>query len=208
MSGDTVSAEEARGLLEAATPGPWEARFHEDMGMIAWQHGWIMDGDRPPEHERADTQLAAASPDLARTVIALHEELAAERKASAAALEGMGAAVAERDAYKRAKMENDERFMNERDEARNERDRLARILAVERGDEGQAPEGWRVGASGWFAYGEDPGQCDREIMREDLTEPWLWVIYSDDGPATQQGPAPSALEAMEAADEARKESTT
>jgi hypothetical protein len=31
----------------------------------------------------------------------------------------------------------------ERDEARRDRDRLARILAVERGDESLAPEGWR-----------------------------------------------------------------
>lgn len=92
----------------------------------------------------------------------------------------------------------------ERDRLRVERDRLARILAVECGDESQAPEGWRVGASGWFAYGEDPGQCEREVMREDLTEPWLWVVYSDEGPAAKQGTAPSAVEAMEAADAARR----
>ena len=44
----------------------------------------------------------------------------------------VAALTAERDAYKRAKAENDERFMLERDEARRERDTaLARIAALE-----------------------------------------------------------------------------
>jgi len=149
-------------------------------------------------------------PRLARTVIALHDRVAeveAERDEARRMLhrEQENAAARERVLSRRVDaLRASERATNE---ARRERDRLARILAVERGDESQAPEGWRVGASGWFAYGEDPGQCDREVMREDLTEPWLWVVYSDDGPAIKQGNAPSYLEAMDAADTARGEVT-
>jgi uncharacterized coiled-coil protein SlyX len=40
------------------------------------------------------------------------------------AIERRDAAIRERDAYKRAKAENDDRFMGERDEARRERDTL------------------------------------------------------------------------------------
>ena len=43
------------------------------------------------------------------------------------------AALDERDAYRKAKQENDERFMLERDEARRERDELRLTLAAEQG---------------------------------------------------------------------------
>ena len=67
-----MSAEEARGLLEGATPGPWyvdsSGRGVEyaspDIGaveVVAWT-------------ARGDTKLIAAAPDLAATVIALSEE--------------------------------------------------------------------------------------------------------------------------------------
>lgn len=47
-----------------------------------------------------------------------------------AVLDAHDAVVDERDAYKRAKAENDERYMIERDEARAERDALAAALAT------------------------------------------------------------------------------
>lgn len=49
------------------------------------------------------------------------------RAALAEARQAVDALVAERDAYRRAKQENDERFMMERDEARAERDSIAFI---------------------------------------------------------------------------------
>lgn len=181
-----VSAEEARGLLDKATPGPWQARYANGYGCVAWPHGWVLDGERPPEYEEADARLAAASPDLARTVIALHAR--AER------------AERERDTlakrFDRAcKTIKEERAMY--DVVQAERDRLARILAVERGDESQAPEGWRKGAS-WFRVG-DP-IC--AAMSADLPgggQGWRWDL--NDGP---HGYAATALEAMEAADAARE----
>jgi hypothetical protein len=45
----------------------------------------------------------------------------------------LAAARAERDAYKRAKAENDDRFMGERDDARADRDRLAAMVERVRG---------------------------------------------------------------------------
>jgi len=178
------------------------------------------------------------------TVSALHEELAAERAASAAALEGMGAALRERipseasvrhdaerglllylwaaidgeqdgdapgnrelrgNLVKRVR-EQIQEAVARADRTERERDRLARILAVERGDEGQAPEGWSCGPAGWCVRGTD-GQDVAIVSREDTDAPWVWWSYPDGGEELE-GTAPSALEAMEAADEARKESTT
>jgi len=144
--------------------------------------------------------------DLRKRIRSVVVALDAERAASGVAMERLGEVAMERDEARRERDRYHDAVIAtdaERDKMMQERDRLSRILAVERGDEVQAPEGWRVGASGWFAYGEDPGQCDREVMREDLTEPWLWVVYSDEGPAVKQGTASSALEAMQAADAAR-----
>lgn len=63
--------------------------------------------DAPNGRMHARLALRKAAPDLARAVIRLE---------------------AERDAYKRAKAENDERFMLERDEARAEADRYRLAL--------------------------------------------------------------------------------
>ncbi len=54
MTHRTITAEEARTLREAATPGPWGVRHKP--------HGW-------------DFCLVAAAPDLAATVEALHAEV-------------------------------------------------------------------------------------------------------------------------------------
>ena len=92
-----------------------------------------------------------------------------------------------------------------------ERDRLARILAVERGDESQAPAGWR-----WF-YDDDFGglhqaRWSRPFVRVQLdhegdkSNPWhVWRPRSG-GVGWSSHPGrdwyPTALEAMEAADKA------
>jgi len=99
----------------------------------------------------------------------------------------------------------------ERNEALEaERDRLARILAVERGDESAAPEGWERNGDGWTRWGGLLGphiHVRRERYQPDV---WSWSSQSRasgpsrplrwDGPAVRVG---SALEAMEAADVAR-----
>jgi len=80
-----------------------------------------------------------------------------------------------------------------------QRDRLARILAVERGDESAAPEGWRIdgrigGRPSWRGNGGDCGWERGE---------WLWWRGPDWQFAHACGTAPTALDAMEAADAAR-----
>jgi len=91
-----------------------------------------------------------------------------------------------------------------------QRDRLARILAVERGDESAAPEGWERNGDGWTKWGGLLGphiHVRRERYQPDV---WSWSSQSRasgpsrplrwDGPAMRVG---SALEAMEAADAAQ-----
>jgi hypothetical protein len=68
VSARIVSAEEARGLLEGATPGPWWVSNYTTIGsrtdMVA-EAVYAAECDRP---------LLAAAPDLAHTVIALEGE--------------------------------------------------------------------------------------------------------------------------------------
>ena len=90
--------------------------------------------------------------------------------------------------------------------AEAERDRLARTLAVERGDQSQAPEGWQ-----WREF----GRWIHPLTRVDLcvvrrTHPHRPVEYlhgisshRDDGrDHRSEATYPTALEAMEAADAA------
>jgi hypothetical protein len=86
-----------------------------------------------------------------------------------------------------------------------ERDRLARVLAVERGDATAAPEGWSGPYNDWYR-GNDDGTglfC---------TTCWTgrgrhkWAVYVD-GELVADGVAATALEAMEAADAAAGEPT-
>jgi hypothetical protein len=84
-----------------------------------------------------------------------------------------------------------------------ERDRLARILAVERGDESAAPEGWgRVRDDLWSR--QYAARVWAHVILLDPGEPnseWEWSIYSPT--STISSRATTALEAMEAADAAR-----
>lgn len=80
---DMVSAEQARELLEAATPGRWDT--YETFSATQDGYGISVDGDQRPVAllrvidggTEADRDLAAAAPDLAQTVVALHERVAA-----------------------------------------------------------------------------------------------------------------------------------
>lgn len=78
-----------------------------------------------------------------------------------------------------------------------ERDRLLRLLAVERGDESQAPEGWRRPAGRWI------GPCGASVVRGYAPGGGqAWAAFGWDGAVL--GWHPTALEAMEAADAARE----
>ena len=95
-----------------------------------------------------------------------------------------------------------------------ERDRLARILAVERGDESQAPEGWKRHdmLDNWWGHrdGRRVKRIEVGHYTDKVRKPDVWVCYwppSDGrtGRAMRIGQQASpALEAMEAADAARK----
>ena len=76
--------------------------------------------------------------------------------------------------------------------------RLTRILAVERGDESAAPEGRRLGD--WTGWANDTPGSEAYVERDDPA--WAWTF--DDRRAS--GEAPTALEAMQAADKAREAS--
>lgn len=104
MAERIITADEARALREAATPGPWR---DDTFGQVIGQHNVsILRYDEEDGFgcvaRQADGRLIVAAPDLAWTV----EQLTAER------------------------------------------DRLARMLAVERGDASQAPEGWTAHYAG------------------------------------------------------------
>lgn len=75
--------------------------------------------------------------------------------------------------------------------------RLERILAVERGDQSAAPEGWRFDVAVDYDWTHDHHFSDIAKGRGR----WYW--YRCD---VECGTAPTALEAMEAADRAAKES--
>jgi hypothetical protein len=70
-------------------------------------------------HEVAD--LTAALAGTERVLAEAHHEVMTLRA-------DLARVTAERDSYRKAKQENDERFMVERDEARTERDRLLKSL--------------------------------------------------------------------------------
>lgn len=72
---DLITAEEAGKLLDGTTPGPWEL----DGFRPHTAHVWPVDGCDDPitgEIDIDNAHLIAAAPDLARTVIALHAQLA------------------------------------------------------------------------------------------------------------------------------------
>ena len=93
-----------------------------------------------------------------------------------------------------------------------ERDRLARVLAVEGGDESAAPEGWGTNGDGWSNFEHSrhahPAGRNAYINGEFVAaHMWQWSIDERvDGWLMRgrggTGYAPTALEAMEAADRA------
>jgi len=84
-----------------------------------------------------------------------------------------------------------------------ERDRLARILAVERGDESAAPKGWTMTRPGRWShpYTDDAHAC--VYLLDAGPNQWGWYVSAPDASRNHSASAPTALEAMEAADAAR-----
>ena len=80
--------------------------------------------------------------------------------------------------------------------AREEVERLTRVLAVEGGDESAAPEGWRPAMGGAWS-----GKDDNYVHRIGAGR-WSWVSRDTRNKVRGRGEAPTALEAMEAADRA------
>jgi len=92
-------------------------------------------------------------------------------------------------------------------DVRIERDRLQRVLAVERGDESQAPEGWTLEHdyedSRWtkgesYNFEDEPWA----IVWPSLGGPVRWEAHTADYAQNAEGEASSALDALEAADAA------
>ena len=90
---DLITAEDAKKLLDGSTPGPWEwttGRFSNNpylspnILLLAFDGGGP-DGVDP--NDAANARLIAAAPDLARTVIALHAQLADAQAAQAMVVE-------------------------------------------------------------------------------------------------------------------------
>lgn len=67
----TVTTEQAKAMLDAATPGPW---WEDAYGLYGAGKVAVIMGPHPPSD--ADAHLIAAAPDLAATVVELHERLA------------------------------------------------------------------------------------------------------------------------------------
>ena len=77
----TITPDQARELLDGATPGPWEAYDPGDNSARLYGHHdeRLVKHVKPQESagsymDRADGELAAAAPDLAQTIAGMTEE--------------------------------------------------------------------------------------------------------------------------------------
>ena len=90
---DLITAEDAKKLLDGSTPGPWEwttGRFSNNPHLSPNILLLAFDGGGPDgvdPNDAANARLIAAAPDLARTVIALHAQLADAHAAQAMVVE-------------------------------------------------------------------------------------------------------------------------
>lgn len=82
----TITPDQARELLDGATPGPWDAYDPGDNSarLYGLHDERLVKHVRPQESagsymDRADGELAAAAPDLAQTIAALRWEYGAEQ---------------------------------------------------------------------------------------------------------------------------------
>lgn len=101
---DRITKEQAAALLADATPGPWVVRgsVSYDGPTTSVRSGYAessypITGTLPSDRNVPDAALIAAAPDLAATVIALHDEAAELRATLAAMTEQVVALTCERD---------------------------------------------------------------------------------------------------------------
>lgn len=90
----TITPEQARALLDGATPGPWRALHDqwededgtpcEDFYVLGGPDGILHTEDFDPDTHNpvANTALAAAAPDLAQTIAGMRWEYAVEHEHS------------------------------------------------------------------------------------------------------------------------------
>ena len=135
------------------------------------------------ETPEAKAQLLALAYPLAHEVLAHRAHVAALAAVAALRRGPSESADLHRDALRLLADKNDA--------LRAERDRLTRILAVEKGDQSAAPEGWRGERNAWST-------ADDFFVHRVEAGRWEWVAV----PRRSLGVAGSALEAMEAADAA------
>lgn len=122
-----MNRDEIEKLLEGTTPGPWTADGNPQNRIV-----WSPDGNRVcfmahssglnDDGDIANSNLVAAAPNLARTVIALHAQLA-DAKAAQAMVQALRAEIARKDQAIEAWRED---LTNER----ADRDRLAAANAT------------------------------------------------------------------------------
>lgn len=89
---DMITAEEAGKLLDGTTPGPWRAVGSDicvglGLRLRRLLKAWRTWDDAGNETTTANAALSAKAPDLARTVIALHAQLADAKAAQAMVVE-------------------------------------------------------------------------------------------------------------------------
>ena len=77
----TITPDQARKLLDGATPGPWEALFDNeaietDKSTVLYNTDGAVEWGRNIEH---DVPLAAAAPDLAQTIAGMRWEYGVEQ---------------------------------------------------------------------------------------------------------------------------------
>lgn len=208
--------------LSGHTPGPWTAEnFGDGMRVVESGRSFVATMVSP---STADEALIAAAPDLLALCRALRVEIARITKIATSARESTRRERLERHiaetvtrniakeverANQAAKDEGDRAtaYCIEAGLLRAKADRLARILAVERGDASAAPSGWeRVSESHVIRWVSHPANAEVWPGSVGAGEPphWCWEF---DWPGVRgsyrTGTADTALEAMEAADAAR-----
>ncbi len=199
--------------LSGHTEGPWTAERDVDRVLdIIGADGAHVAMIHTPEASPADARLIAAAPDLLALCLEQAALIELWRVKIASNAEALTEHTIARQTLTVDLITAREALDGERRSAeiataaaaeqRARADRLARILAVERGDASAAPEGWeRVNGS----RDQWANENNRAVWRADGRAPaarWSWEWLGEEDDESQRGACDSALEAMETADAA------
>jgi len=190
MTDTPIDIEGLRALLERATPGPWWPSRHNEPGSVDRGKVWAFRDDAPGGQfvvglineyvgRLEDQRLMAAAPDLARALIRVEAERDEARDGAAFLSEEFEAVkmmirsrtghpvdlTSPTDMVWGVLDLLDTARSEERDALRERVAMLERVLAVERGDESQAPEGWRI----WRKWGVWWRKTPRHVTRRRTT---------------------------------------